>query len=68
MYREHVLLGSRLNCADGELAIDELRKTKTFQEMGDNVDEEEHSLEMHLPYIRHIFAGYVVRTSNHYTS
>ena len=40
-------------------AIDELRKTKIFQEMRPGVDEEEHSLEMHLPYIRHIFTGYV---------
>ncbi|KAL1408294.1 hypothetical protein Q8F55_005100 [Vanrija albida] len=38
-------------------AIDELRKTRLFSTMSPSVDEDEHSLEMHLPYIRHIFAG-----------
>ena len=38
-------------------AIAELRKTKIFQDMKGDVDEEEHSLEMHLPYIRHVFQG-----------
>ncbi|GFZ50149.1 hypothetical protein JCM24511_07904 [Saitozyma sp. JCM 24511] len=37
--------------------IEELRKTGLFKSMSSSVDEEEHSLEMHLPYIRHIFAG-----------
>jgi AmmeMemoRadiSam system protein B len=40
-------------------AIEDLRKTKVFGEMKAKVDEAEHSLEMHLPYIRHIFKGYV---------
>nr|ODN91208.1 protein MEMO1 [Cryptococcus depauperatus CBS 7841] len=35
--------------------IDELRKTNIFSDMKSKVDEEEHSLEMHLPYIRFIF-------------
>ena len=39
------------------VAIGELQKTGLFSEMEADVDEDEHSLEMHLPYIRHIFAG-----------
>ncbi|KAF0520890.1 UPF0103-domain-containing protein [Gigaspora margarita] len=31
--------------------INELRKTGHFDEMSHNVDEEEHSIEMHLPYV-----------------
>ncbi|KAL7424910.1 hypothetical protein Q5752_000597 [Cryptotrichosporon argae] len=38
-------------------AIDELRKTGLFQDMKSGVDEAEHSLEMHLPYLRLIFDG-----------
>lgn len=38
-------------------AIAELKATGTFSEMSASVDEAEHSLEMHLPYIRHVFAG-----------
>lgn len=38
-------------------AIAELKKTQVFYSMNTVVDEDEHSLEMHLPYIRHIFAG-----------
>ncbi|KAK8849469.1 AmmeMemoRadiSam system protein B [Kwoniella newhampshirensis] len=37
--------------------IADLRKTGVFSDMKASVDEEEHSLEMHLPYIRHIFKG-----------
>ncbi|WVQ79438.1 AmmeMemoRadiSam system protein B [Cryptococcus sp. DSM 104549] len=37
--------------------IAKLRATGVFSDMKSSVDEEEHSLEMHLPYIRHIFAG-----------
>lgn len=42
------------NGAD-ELAIEELRETGIFSDMSSSVDEEEHSLEMHIPYIRHMF-------------
>ncbi|WWC93045.1 AmmeMemoRadiSam system protein B [Kwoniella dendrophila CBS 6074] len=35
--------------------IDELKTTGIFSEMKKTVDEDEHSLEMHLPYIRHVF-------------
>ena len=40
------------------VAIGELRQTGCFTEMEGDVDEEEHSLEMHLPYMRLVF-GYV---------
>lgn len=44
----------------GDLEIDarvvaELRATGAFAEMSLSVDEDEHSLEMHLPYIREVF-------------
>ncbi|RSH87910.1 uncharacterized protein EHS24_000428 [Apiotrichum porosum] len=37
--------------------IAELRSSRLFSDMRGSVDEDEHSLEMHLPYIRHIFQG-----------
>ncbi|ORY34949.1 MEMO1 family [Naematelia encephala] len=37
--------------------INKLRRTGLFLEMKPSVDEDEHSLEMHLPYIRQVFAG-----------
>jgi hypothetical protein len=40
-------------------AIDELKKTGQFSEMDLDTDEDEHSIEMHLPYVRKIFEGYV---------
>lgn len=39
------------------IAIDELRATGIFSDMKSSTDEDEHSLEMHLPYIRLIFQG-----------
>lgn len=48
-----------LRSDDWLLAIASLRKTGIFEEVEGDVDEEEHSLEMHLPYIRHVFAGQV---------
>jgi len=44
----------------GDLPIDtsinkELREKERFGEMGLQTDEEEHSIELHLPYIRHVF-------------
>lgn len=38
-------------------AIAELRRAKLFSDMKSSVDEDEHSLEMHLPYIRLMFEG-----------
>ena len=35
--------------------IKDLKDTGLFDEMSRSVDEDEHSLEMHLPYIRHVF-------------
>jgi len=40
-------------------AIEELKKTGKFTEMELDTDEGEHSIEMHLPYVRKIFEGYV---------
>jgi predicted class III extradiol MEMO1 family dioxygenase len=40
-------------------AIDELKNTGHFSEMDQGTDEDEHSIEMHLPYVRKIFEGYV---------
>lgn len=40
--------------------IDELRKTGHFsRDMSISTDEDEHSIEMHLPYVRKIFQGCV---------
>jgi predicted class III extradiol MEMO1 family dioxygenase len=36
-------------------AIAALRKTGLFDDMSATTDEDEHSIEMHLPYIRHVF-------------
>lgn len=41
-------------------AISELRASGAFKEMRPETDEDEHSLEMHLPYIRRIFQGSAV--------
>jgi predicted class III extradiol MEMO1 family dioxygenase len=49
----HVGIGRPLT----ELAISELRESGLFSEMTFGVDEDEHSLEMHLPYIRLVFSG-----------
>jgi len=37
--------------------IDELRKTGKFSDMTQSTDEDEHSIEMHLPYVRKVFEG-----------
>jgi MEMO1 family protein len=39
-------------------AIKELRASGKFSDMSTQTDEDEHSIEMHLPYIRKIFEGY----------
>ena len=36
---------------------DALKKTGKFDEMNLEIDEAEHSLEMHLPYVRKVFEG-----------
>lgn len=46
-------------------AIEELKKTGKFSEMGLDTDEDEHSIEMHLPYVRKIFEGYVHSVLRH---
>jgi predicted class III extradiol MEMO1 family dioxygenase len=40
---------------DGLVAIEKLRKTGKFDVMDLETDSDEHSLEMHLPYIRLMF-------------
>jgi AmmeMemoRadiSam system protein B len=35
-------------------AVSELKETGIFSDMSPSVDEAEHSLEMHLPYLRHV--------------
>lgn len=42
------------------LAIDTLKATRKFSTLSIDADEAEHSLEMHLPYVRKIFEGQVV--------
>jgi len=39
------------------LAIAELRATGNFSDMDTQTDEDEHSIEMHLPYVRKVFEG-----------
>jgi len=39
------------------LAIAELRATGNFSDMDIQTDEDEHSIEMHLPYVRKVFEG-----------
>lgn len=38
-------------------AIEELQQTGKFDTMSKSTDEDEHSIEMHLPYIRKVFEG-----------
>lgn len=38
-------------------AIAELRSTGDFSDMEIGTDENEHSIELHLPYVRKIFEG-----------
>ena len=45
-------------CADLGVAIEELYSTGEFSDMDIKTDEDEHSIEMHLPYVRKIFEGY----------
>lgn len=40
-----------------DLAIDELKSTGKFETMSQSTDEDEHSIELHLPYVRKIFEG-----------
>jgi hypothetical protein len=46
------------------LAIEELKKTGKFSGMELGTDEDEHSIEMHLPYVRKIFEEYVTPFSS----
>lgn len=41
-------------------ATQELKRTGHFTEMDIQTDEDEHSIEMHLPYVRKVFEGSVV--------
>lgn len=44
---------------DGIAVYQELRATGKFEVMNLSVDEAEHSMEMHLPYLAKVFKGYV---------
>lgn len=44
-------------------AISALRSTGEFGDMDQQTDEDEHSIEMHLPYIRKIFEKYDTSSS-----
>ena len=48
-------------------AIDELNNTGQFSQMESGTDEDEHSIEMHLPYIRKVFEGCVFQRCSHLT-
>lgn len=48
-----------LHFTDVHLAIDELKATGQFREMDLDTDQDEHSIEMHLPYVRKVFEGCV---------
>jgi len=41
------------------IAIEELKQTGEFEDMSVQADEDEHSIEMHLPYVRKVFEGLV---------
>lgn len=41
-------------------AIAELRSSGEFSDMDLQTDEDEHSIEMHLPYVRKVFEGFVI--------
>lgn len=41
------------------VAVNELRTTGKFSDMSIGTDEDEHSIEMHLPYVRKVFEGFV---------
>lgn len=43
-----------------EIAIAQLKKEGTWKETDKETEEEEHSLEMHLPYIKKMFEGYIL--------
>ena len=43
-------------------ATRELKSTGRFSEMDLQTDEDEHSIEMHLPYVRKVFEGYIFTT------
>ncbi|KAJ3507715.1 hypothetical protein NLJ89_g6146 [Agrocybe chaxingu] len=50
----------------GELSLDldtikELKATGKFESMGVQADEDEHSIEMHIPYVRKVFEGQDIR-------
>jgi AmmeMemoRadiSam system protein B len=46
---------------NNDLAIEELKSTGKFETMSLSTDEDEHSIELHLPYVRKIFEGMDIR-------
>ena len=56
---KYVLASPVCVCADAwaqRLAVKELKATGKFESLSRAADEDEHSVEMHLPYVRKIFA------------
>ncbi|KAG5653070.1 hypothetical protein H0H81_002450 [Sphagnurus paluster] len=53
-----VFLSFQSRLAIFDTAIEELRSTGQFESMSIKADEDEHSIEMHLPYVRKIFEGF----------
>ena len=49
-------------------AIAQLRKTGSFTVMNFDTDEDEHSIEMQLPYIRKVFQEWVTNFTPKFTS
>jgi predicted class III extradiol MEMO1 family dioxygenase len=47
------------------IVTEDLEKTGKFGKMSRSVDEREHSIEMHLPYIYHILQRYVFNKKCH---
>ncbi len=51
--------GGTCAVASGVAATEQLAASGRFSNMNLQTDEDEHSIEMHLPYIRQVFEGYV---------
>ncbi|KAG6845806.1 hypothetical protein H0H87_003860 [Tephrocybe sp. NHM501043] len=56
---QDLLLHGRTRALISPESIEELRATGQFESMSIKADEAEHSIEMHLPYVRRIFTGYL---------
>lgn len=48
---------SKYEALNSPTAVAKLAETNLFSEMDLQTDEDEHSIEMHLPYVRKVFEG-----------